>query len=38
MHGKAFTYTQNAILANQLDEAVADATFGVALGIGLEVA
>lgn len=35
---KGQTYSENAVLADQLDKAVADAAFGIALGIGLEVA
>jgi hypothetical protein len=36
--GENATYAQNAVLADQLDEAVADTALGVALGVGLEVA
>lgn len=35
--GGVSTYSENAVLADQLDEAVADAALGVALGIRLDV-
>jgi hypothetical protein len=36
--GRGCTHAQDAVLADQLDEAVADAALGVALGVGLDVA
>jgi hypothetical protein len=39
MEGEQWTtYAQNTVLANELDEAIADAALGVALSISLDVA
>lgn len=38
MLGESATYSEHTLLANQLDQAIADAALGVALGIGLDVA